>query len=141
VFGPAVRRVWLEKLLFFVLSVARGTLQVRARWWEYGPAFHGTRLSWRLAKAFYGICFYPVKTMLPIGLSPIRPTPPRVSLADPAYWPYAAIVIGISLAFFLLRRRWLAALAVWVSYLVILAPNSGLFPLGRMMVADRYSYV
>ena len=141
VFGPEARRVWLEKMPFFGLSVVMGSLQILARRWEYGPDVHGTGLSWRLAKACYGVCFYPVKTILPIGLTPIRPTPSRVSLAGPAYWPYAAIVIGVSIALVMLRRRWPAALAVWVSYLVILAPNSGLFPLGRMMVADRYSYV
>ena len=141
VFGPPVRRVWLEKLPFFGLSMVLGSLTVLARRWEYGPSYQGTGLSWRLAKSVYGICFYPVKTILPIGLTPIRPTPSRVSLADPAYWPYAAVVIAVSLALIMLRRRWPAALAAWVSYLVILAPNSGLFPLGRMMVADRYSYV
>ncbi len=139
--GPAVRKVWLEKLPFLALSVPLRILTVLARRWEYGPDLHGIALSWRFAKAFYGICFYPVKTILPIGLTPIRPTPSRVSLADPAYWPYAAIVIGVSLAVIMLRRRWPAALTVWALYLVLLAPNSGLFPLGRMMVADRYSYM
>jgi tetratricopeptide (TPR) repeat protein len=46
-----------------------------------------------------------------------------------------------SVAAFLLRRRWPWLLAVWLSYLVILAPTSGLVPIGDQIAADRYSYV
>ena len=39
------------------------------------------------------------------------------------------------------RRRAPAALAVWLSYIVILAPNLGLLRIGNQIAADRYSYV
>jgi len=141
-FGRVSRPVWLEKLPFIVLGMVLGSFSVWGRWCEYGPDVRGTGLSWRLAKASYGIAFYPMKTLLPVGLTPIRPTPSRVTLADTVYWPYAAFALGVTGAVILLGRRWPAGLAAWVSYLVVLAPNSGIFPLGRMiMVADRYSYV
>ena len=140
-FGPAARWVWLEKVPLLVMSAILAAAAVFVHRWEFGPSFYGTGLSSRLARASYAICFYPVKTLLPSSLTPIRPTPGGMSLADPAYWPYAAIALGVTAALILLRRRWPAGLSVWLSYLVLLAPSSGLFPLGRGIVADRYSYV
>src|SRR5262249_35887440 len=40
-----------------------------------------------------------------------------------------------------LRRRWPGLLAAWLSYLAILAPNSGLVRTGDQLAADRYSYI
>ena len=42
---------------------------------------------------------------------------------------------------FLLRRRWPGLLAAWLSYLVILAPNSGIIRISEQIAADRYSYM
>jgi Flp pilus assembly protein TadD len=49
--------------------------------------------------------------------------------------------LGVSVSLFLLRRRRPELLAVWLSYLVILAPNSGLVRIGDQIAADRYSYM
>jgi protein O-mannosyl-transferase len=47
----------------------------------------------------------------------------------------------MSLGVFLLRRRWPGLLAAWLSYLVILAPNSGIIRINDQIAADRYSYL
>ena len=47
----------------------------------------------------------------------------------------------MSAGLFLLRRRWPGLLAAWLSYLVILAPNSGLIRISDQIAADRYSYM
>jgi tetratricopeptide (TPR) repeat protein len=49
--------------------------------------------------------------------------------------------LGLSVGLFLWRRRHPGLLAAWLSYLVILAPNLGLIPVGNYIVADRYSYI
>ena len=50
--------------------------------------------------------------------------------------------LALSLGFVLLRRRWPGLLAAWLSYLVILAPNSGIIRNNSFTIAaDRYSYV
>src|SRR5262249_20721650 len=87
------------------------------------------------------VVFYPWKTIAPIGLLPLVPAPLRMGLAETRFLLCAVAVVGLSAALIGLRKRWPGALAAWVSYLVILAPNSGLVPIGRMFVADRYSYV
>jgi hypothetical protein len=42
---------------------------------------------------------------------------------------------------FLLRRRWPELLATWLSYMVILAPTSGIIRFSDQIAADRYSYI
>ena len=50
--------------------------------------------------------------------------------------------LATTLGLFLTRRRWPGLLAAWLSYLVILAPNSGLIRNNNFtIVADRYSYM
>ena len=49
--------------------------------------------------------------------------------------------MAVSVGLFLLRRRWPGLLAAWLSYLVILAPNSGLMRISNQIAADRYSYM
>ena len=53
----------------------------------------------------------------------------------------AAAVVAISGALLWLRRRWPAGLAVWLSYVLLLAPVSGLTQSGPQLVAARYSYL
>lgn len=138
--GPRARRVWLEKVPFFVLGglfaavayQARSPLEVVAQ----------TRsLSSRLAHVCYSIAYYPIKTVAPAGLIPYHPIRASANLGEPLFQICAAGVVGLSLALFLLRRRWPGMLAAWVSYLALLAPNSGIVRMGSMLVADRYSYL
>jgi len=46
-----------------------------------------------------------------------------------------------TVAVWLLRRRWPAGLAIWASYLVMLAPVSGVVHTGNHLGADRNTYV
>ena len=137
---PEPRRVWLEKVPFLVLGglfavvayQARSSLEVVAQ----------TRsLSSRLAQVCYSIAYYPIKTVAPAGLIPYHPIRGGANLGEPLFQLCAASVVGLSLTLFLLRKRWPGMLAAWVSYLVLLAPNSGIVRMGSMLVADRYSYL
>ncbi len=98
-------------------------------------------LTAAIAQSCYGVTFYPVKTIAPFGLMPFHPTPSRLGLDDPQFLLPAAGVAVLSSALFLLRRDRPGLLAAWVSYLVLLAPSSGLVPTGPMFIADRYSYL
>ena len=82
-----------------------------------------------------------VKTVLPWNITAYYPVPERVDLWEP---PFLSSVLGtvvVSVGLFLLRRRWPGLLAVWLSYVVILAPNLGLVRIGEQIAADRYSYI
>ncbi len=141
-FGPIARKVILEKAPFVVLAVIFAILAVFAQEsagamasWERYP------LSRRIAQAFYGIAFYLWKTLWPTGLSPLYESSEHLDLLN---WPYlvsAVMVIGITAVLFGLRRRWPAGLAVWVCYVALIAPVSGIAQAGPQLVADRYSYL
>jgi tetratricopeptide (TPR) repeat protein len=81
------------------------------------------------------------KTVLPVALSPLHP------MSDAPGWLSARHVGGLvtSLALIagilLLRTRAPAAAFGLAWFLIVLAPVSGIIPVGHAYVADRYSYL
>src|SRR5262249_14480572 len=81
------------------------------------------------------------KTLQPTDLAPLYEIPSELDLF---HWRiiFAAIVFLLfSLGFFAARRRWPAAMASWIAYLLLLAPVLGIAQSGLQLVADRYSYL
>jgi tetratricopeptide (TPR) repeat protein len=141
-FGPAVRRVWWEKAPFVALSVLFMGLAVHGRVQEHHLApVQDFGVAARIAQACYGIGFYVLKALVPWNLTAYYPIPERVVWYELPYVGYIVGTVAVSVAVYLLRRRWPGLLAVWLSYLVILAPNLGLVRIGGQIAADRYSYI
>jgi hypothetical protein len=121
-FGVDARRVWLEKLPFFIAAAAAGAVALTAQ--QKAGALVTTEthdLAGRVAQGLYGVTFYIVKTLEPTDLAPLYEIPPELHLF---HWRviFAAVVfLLISLGFFLARHRWPAALTGWVAYLLLLA--------------------
>lgn len=141
-FGPAARRVWIEKVPFFALAMIIGVVALSAQ--SHIGAMtdlnQHTPLQ-RLAQGFYGLKFYLWKTLWPTSLSPLYEIPIEIM---PLTWPFilsAGIVLAITSASLLLWRKWPALLAVWLVYGAILGPVLGVAQSGPQMVADRYSYL
>jgi Flp pilus assembly protein TadD len=141
-FGPAVRTVWWEKTPFVVLSLLFVGLAIVGREQSrYQVSVQNAGLPARLAQACYGIGFYPIKTVLPWGITAFYPVPERVVWYE---FPFVVSILGtlgVSVGVFLWRSRHPGLAAAWLSYLVILAPNLGLIPVGNYIAADRYSYI
>jgi protein O-mannosyl-transferase len=141
-FGADARRVWLEKLPFFIAAAAAGAVALTAQ--QKAGALVSTEthdLAGRMAQGLYGITFYMVKTLQPTDLAPLYEIPSELDLFQ---WRiiFAAIVFLLfSLGFFAARRRWPAAMASWIAYLLLLAPVLGIAQSGLQLVADRYSYL
>ena len=138
--APAARAVWLEKVPFFVLGALFAGVAYRARS-SLEVVAQARSLSSRFAQVCYSLAYYPTKTVAPASLIPYHPIRSGADLGEPLFQLCAASVVALSLALFLLRRRWPGMLAAWVSYLVLIAPNSGMVRMGSMLVADRYSYL
>ncbi len=135
--------VYLEKLGFLALAVPFMVIAVRARWpLETRPNVGLSDLFPRLAQSFYGLWFYPIKTVAPVGISAYYPLPSRVE--DYYRWPFAAAlaatVVTVVVAFFL-RRRWPGLVAALVCYLVCVGPSLGIIRTTHNIAADRYCYV
>ena len=140
--AKATRRVWLEKIPFIILGFGAGWIALKAQ--SQAGAMeeinsHG--FFSRLAQALYGLAFYLWKTIAPANLSPLYELPLHLNPLD---WPFmlsAVILFAITLTLVMMRKRWPAALAVWVFYGIVLAPVLGFAQSGPQMVADRYSYL
>jgi len=138
-----LKLLW-EKLPFFVLALAAGIITCTGK----NPVPSGVMvplrhygLSSRLAQACYGLVFYLWKTVFPLHLFPLHEKPPHL---DVLHWPYIGCVFltaAISGLVIFLRRRWDAGPALWLFYVVTLAPVLGLIQYGVQMVGDRYSYL
>ena len=95
----------------------------------------------RLGTVFYGVLFYPWKTLLPYGLSPFYQLPRQFTAFSAQGLALAAGACGLTAAAFLLRRRWPGPAAAWAYYLLTLAPVAGLVKINMQSAADRYSYL
>jgi Flp pilus assembly protein TadD len=143
--GPRARWAWAEKLPYFAASAVFAWLAYWAQ--EHytasstsEPPVQGS-LDWHVAQMCHGLVFYLYKTIRPVRIAAYYPLQPGVSLVASPYRTCALLVVGMTVAVVLTRRRWPGLLAAWASYLVILGPNSGLVSHGRQMAADRYSYM
>jgi len=100
----------------------------------YGPAA-------RIAMVAYSFWFYPAAWAWPVRLSPLYELPPSV---DPLSWRFlgpTAGVVAVTVALWLLRRRWPAVLAAWVYSALMILPISGVVHSGFQLAHDRYSYL
>ncbi len=139
-FGAAARRALLEKIPFAITSLVFMGLVTAAKP-ESRFAFQHEDGSEVIARACYAIWFYIRKTVLPLDLTIVYPIPKDLNWLA---FPYSLSILAtltISAALLLLRRRWPGLLAVWLCYLVILAPNLGFVRTSDGIAADRYSYM
>ena len=139
-FGRAARRAWTEKVPFILVSVVFVGLAIAAR----SRSVFSTgqpATSARIAQACYGIWFYIKKTVLPLDLVAVYPLPRNVDWLAPPFMLSILGTLAIFVGVFLARRRWPGLVVAWLSYLVILAPNSGIIQISHEIAADRYSYM
>ena len=136
--APA-RAVWREKIPFVLLAVgtAAAAYLVQRNTGFLTPADPAGRLG----MVAYNVWFHVWKTAVPLDLGPIYELPTRVNPLDLPYLLSAAGGLAITLAMWLLRRRWPAGLAIWAFYLVMLAPVAGFVHTGNHLGADRNTYV
>ncbi|HEX9445305.1 MAG TPA: tetratricopeptide repeat protein [Candidatus Binatia bacterium] len=141
--GPEARRVWLEKMPFFLLAVAFGGVALLAQR-ETGAllSLEQYPILRRAGQALFGVAFYLWKTAAPLELSPIYEIPIRLESADWFFFG-ASVVVDLAITALLIvqRRRWPALLAAWICYLALLAPVLGFAQSGSQLAADRYTYL
>lgn len=136
------RRVWMEKVPYFILAFAGGAMALYAMLANsFLTSLERLPLPDRLAVVLHSLWFYVWRTVIPLGLSPLYELPPEVNLPDLRFVASAIAVGMLTVGLWVLRRRWPAGLAVWASYALILAPVSGLLHNGHQLTNDRYSYL
>jgi protein O-mannosyl-transferase len=139
--GPAARRVWLEKVPFVALGLVFMGLAVAAKADAQTLVVHDDDLPTRIARACYGTWFYLLKTAIPLDITSFYPLPRRLDRYAPPFALSVLATLVVTAGLLVLRRRRPGLLAAWLSYLVLLAPSSGLVRVGPHLAADRYSYL
>ncbi len=138
--GASARRALLEKIPFVMTSLFFLGLAIAAKPQSRIPVQHYDA-SEGIAQACYAIWFYVLKTLLPQDLIAFYPLPRGLNWLAFPYNVSILATLATSSGLFLLRRRWPGLLAAWLSYLVILAPNSGFIRISDQIATDRYSYM
>jgi protein O-mannosyl-transferase len=139
-YGTAARRACWEKIPFVLLSFVFIGVAIAARRQALIASEH-IDASARIALVCYGFWFYLLKTALPLDLVAVYPAPRVIDWRVPLFLWSILGTLATSVGFFILRRRWPGLLAAWLSYMVILAPNSGIIRVNDQIAADRYSYL
>ena len=140
-FGASARRALWEKVPFLMMSLLFMGLTIAARP-QWSSRIEPYDASKGIAQACYATWFYIYKTVLPLGLTVVYPIPRALNWLAPPFALSILATLALSASSFLLRRRWPGLLAAWLSYLVILAPNSGIIRIYNFTVAaDRFSYM
>ncbi len=134
----------LEKLPFLLLGVTMlptivARLNPTGVWAAFRADGHMSLFE-RAMQAFYVWAYYAWKPWLPFHLSPLYTTLVDFNPNAWRFWLSAALVSGTTILLVRRRRQWPWALALWVSYLVLLVPALGLTERPHF-TADRYDYV
>jgi tetratricopeptide (TPR) repeat protein len=151
--GAILRRLWgdararkilLEKVPFLLLGVTMlPTIAARLNptgvWVAFQVDNH-LNLFERAMQSFYVWAYYIWKPWLPFHLSPFYTTLVNFNPNAWSFWLSVALVIGTTVVLVSRRNRWPWALALWISYLVLLVPVLGLTERPHY-TADRYDYL
>jgi len=138
------RKVLLEKIPFLLLGgIMLATVATRlnpAGMWVGFPVDQSLNPFERAMQALYVWAYYVWKPWVPFHLSPVYT--PLVGF-NPNAWPFwlsAVFVIGATVGLLGQRKRWPWALALWMTYLVLLIPVLG-FTERPHYTPDRYDYL
>ena len=128
-----------EKLPLFALSVVSSMITLLAQ----RPTIRsltGLPLSMRLQNAIVSVVFYLWQMVWPTKLAVFYPYP-RVSYNAYLVTVCAMVIISVTLATVLLRKKYPYLIVGWLWYLTMLIPVLGLVQVGLQSHADRYTYL
>ena len=137
------RKVWLEKVPFFALSIFFGIVAILAQ--QSATAIEvvkGHNFIDRMFFASYGLAVYFFKLIVPIKLSAFHPYPAKINGALPWVFyitPLAVILLGY--LFYRFSRNSKEIVFGGLFFLFTIAPVLQLLPVGMSIIAERYTYI
>jgi protein O-mannosyl-transferase len=132
-------RLVIEKIPLFALAAVSCVVTPIAQGYAVVP-LHEFPLSARIGPAVMAYVSYVAKFLFPQGLAAFYPHP-EASLPVGLIIPAVALLLGITAAALLFRRRCPYLLVGWFWYLGMLVPMIGLVQVGDQAMADRYTYL
>lgn len=143
------RRLLIEKVPFFLVSVSFGVLAVVSQISPAGTLSEqvlspggSASIFDRLFLAGYGVLFYVGKLLLPTDLSLLYPLPVKSAGFLPLHYLLSPVVLIVAFIVLSLVRRQAPNLVFGVLFfLITLAPVSQIVPVGVATFADRFTYL
>ena len=134
---PSVRGLVWEKIPLFVLSAASAIATIVTQSKEISVA-NSAPFIFRIGNAFVSLVIYLRQTLWPRDLGVFYP---QHALPSWEVILAVAVVIGISVAVFMLRKERPYLLVGWLWFVGMLVPVIGLVQVGDQAHADRYTYL
>lgn len=136
------RESFLEKIPFFIISIISGLLTIYAVGQKFTYLSNLSVFS-HLQNAAQAIIFYLVKTIIPHNLVPLYPLTASNGLLSfsPNLSLIFFLVITIAIIYFWRSSKADILLFGWLSFLVLIFPVLGFFPVGEQIAADRFTYL
>jgi tetratricopeptide (TPR) repeat protein len=137
--GRKIRRLYLEKIPLFVLSVVASIVTFILQKRTAG-AIPPLPFLWRVQNAFVSYVIYIWKTLWPTRLAVFYPHPnDTLALWEVIFAILLLLAITATVIVFRKQRPYL--LTGWFWYLVMLVPVIGIIQVGEQGHADRYTYL
>jgi len=131
-------KLLVEKVPLFALSIGSAIATLIAQRGGIVQVAH-LPLSWRAANALSAYLVYIWQMIWPAKLATIYPHPGRLPMWETI--AAGALLVLITSASFLLRKRMAYFITGWLWYLIMLVPVIGLVQVGSQAHADRYTYL
>lgn len=135
----SVLKIIVEKVPFFVLSLASGIVTILVQEKEGAiVTLESLPMSSRLLNAIMSYWGYLHKTLLPVGFAVFYP---HGDVSEKEAVLKGLVLLLITVAAFLLRKRAPYLLMGWLWYIITLLPVIQVVQVGGASMADRYAYV
>ncbi|HLK21830.1 MAG TPA: tetratricopeptide repeat protein [Bryobacteraceae bacterium] len=129
-----LRQIWWNKIPFFALAAVLLFRMFFVSNEILINAHDGAGAFVKSSACISNLAFYLWKTIVPASLSPVYASTSPLAIG-------AIVVLAITAAAVLLRPRFPALLAVWISYIVLLSPVLGFVATGPRLPNDRNTYL
>jgi hypothetical protein len=134
-----IGRLLREKIPFFGLSIIVGIITLLAQRAGGGWTPADGHFSPRVGNVIIGYWNYIEKLFWPQNLSFLYLRSDKISIAEFFVSAFMLAAISAIAAVLVSRRPWFAV--GWLWFLLMLLPVSGLLQIGRLSIADRYTYL
>ncbi len=138
--GAEIKRILIEKLPFFALSLAAGLVSIWSQSGSSLASLESMPLFTRLYISARGILFYLYKTIWPVDLAPLY----LIDLNDLSqlrFAIYVAAILAITALSVIAMKKSRALFSAWAYYVITLLPVIGIIQVGKQAAADRYTYL
>ena len=135
------RRLFAEKILFFIPAIAMGALTYFAQKEAGATSENVFGLGTRILFGFYGLMMYFFKLFIPFNLAAVYPFPRAGQDLPFVYYAAPLFFVALTVLFVYSVKRYRAIAFGILFYLVNLLLVLQVLQVGLSVISDRYTYI